>query len=186
MSFRCGGLMLRSYKISIVVGTGIPLLAYFSWVAYFSHTHTLLNTMTPDSVVNFAITTSAVVACISVICHVGYCLYYIKKLNTTMSHLHEMNSRVQALAEDLSDVTNYNMELVSDIMKTAENDPACANKARPSLTRIGELAEEMSLRADKAAIAIERVDGQIKRLIPQPDLKTSKLVRLWESAYYYR
>lgn len=157
--------MLRSYKVSIVVGTGIPLLAYFSWVAYFSHTHALLDTATPDSVVNFAIATSAVVACISLLCHVGYCLYYIKKLSSTMNHLHEMNSRVQALAEDLSDVTNYNLELVADIMKAAESDPVCA---------------------DKAAIAIERVDGQIKRLIPQPRLKTSKLARLWESAYYYR
>jgi len=178
--------MLRSYKVSIVIGTGIPLLAYFSWVAYFSRTHRLLDTMTPDSVVNFAITTSAVVACISLICHVTYCLYYVRKLNVTMNHLHDMNSRVQALSEDLSDVTNYNLELVADIMKAAENDPVCADKARPPLRRISELAEEMSLRADKAAIAIERVDGQIKRLIPQPRTKTSKLARLWESAYFYR
>lgn len=178
--------MLRSYKISIIVGTGIPLLAYFSWVAYFSHSHNLRDAATPDSVVTFAITTSAVVACISLLCHVSYCLYYIGKLNTTMSHLHEMNSRVQALAEDLSDVTNYNLELVADIVKAAERDPACADKARPSLSRINELAEEMSLRADKAAIAVERVDGQIKRLTLQPRLKTSKLARLWESAYYYR
>ena len=84
--------MLRSYKVSIVVGTGIPLLAYFSWVAYFSHFPALLDTVTP----------------------------------------------VQALTE------------------------------------------EMSIRADKAAIAIERADGQLKRLTPQPQLKTSKLAHLWE------
>ncbi|MFM6927649.1 MAG: hypothetical protein ACKOX6_04255 [Bdellovibrio sp.] len=178
--------MLRSYNVSIVVGAGIPILAYFSWVAYFSYTHSLLDTANPDTVVNFAITTSAIGACISLVCHVGYCTYYIRKLNTTMNRLHEMNSHVQALSEDLSEVTNYNLELVTEVMNAAERDPACTKKAGPALRRITELAEEMSLRADKAAIAIDRVDGQIKRLVPRTGNKTSKLARLWESAYYYR
>lgn len=178
--------MFKSYKISVVISTAIPLTAYAVWLAFFSKNHPLLLSSEPEAVITFAIATSAIMAAVSLFFHIVYNLYYIEKLRTAMHNLYEMNSRVQDLTEDLSEVSNYNLELVSDIMKASQNQPANNGKAHPTLARMNQVAEEVSLRAEITAAEIKRVDTQFKRLFAQPRPPDSKLARLWESSYFYR
>ncbi|MBO9665534.1 MAG: hypothetical protein J7501_01810 [Bdellovibrio sp.] len=180
--------MLRDAKLPIIIGSGIPFLSYLAWLFYFSNAYPSLS---PDpnnkTILHFVIGTSAIVASISLSCHMAFSMIYVKKLAEYLRKVQELNHRAQALTEDLSEVSNYHQELVQEIVKENDADRGdCAAKAKPSLNQISELAEEISLRVDKAAIEMQNLDSQIARSFRTKFQTKTKNERLWESAYYFR
>ncbi len=135
--------MLKNSKTPIIIGTSIPILGYLMWLLFFNHHYPHLRELKDkDAILNFVFTTSALIACLSLLVHIGFCLLYTKKLANALIEIQSLN----------------------------------------------EAAEEMALRTDKTAIEIQRLDKQIKTFFAKDKnpKERSKLVRKWESAYFFR
>ncbi|MDG0817879.1 hypothetical protein [Bdellovibrio svalbardensis] len=181
--------MLKNSKTPIIIGTSIPLTGYLLWLVFFTQQyHGLKDLADKDAILNFVVVTSAVMACFSLIVHIGFALFFTNKLADSLIEIQNLNERIQGLTEDLSEIANYNQNQVSEVISNISIADPRAAKAHSNLNILNEAAEEMSIRADKTAFEIQRLDNRIKSFFAEDaNPKTrGKLSRKWESAYFFK
>lgn len=178
---------MKKTKLFNAITVGIPLVGYLSWMSLRLYEYAHLPSDSPSrNAIFLGIASSVAIAIPSVLAHVLYVRHVTKKYLKSMTEVQLMSERVQGMSEDLVEVASFHYDQIQRVSGQLRHEDPANERAVVVMRALRDAAEELSIRADKTAFDIQRLDKKLQTFFVNPSKKSSSRVRSFESSFYYR
>lgn len=180
--------MLKKSGLFMMLILGIPLFGYLAWLSWAGSLYFRLPEGDFDKYhLRSALVASILISSVVFSAHVFCFVLYKRRFKMALQNIEALNSRAQGMSDDLVEVASYHHEQILKMISQVKTDDPCSTPATQLLQALRDAAEELSIRADKTAIDIQRLNSGLSVFYRDGARRpTSTRVRSYESAYNYR